>query len=91
MIEEAIAKLILLLQGKIPVPIDTKKISNEKERELAILLNRLFLFVQEINEFILPLSNGKLEEVRVPPPKNFLASPFKQLHSHLRHLTWQTE
>jgi len=91
MIQEAIKKLILLLQGKIPEPIDTEKISDEKERELAILLNRLFLFVREINDFILPLSNGKLEDVRNPPPKNFLASPFKQLHSRLRHLTWQAE
>lgn len=91
MIEEAIEKLILLLQGKAPEPIETEKISNEKDRELAILLNRLFLFVQETNEFILPLSNGKLEDIRVPPARNFFASPFKQLHSHLRHLTWQAE
>jgi hypothetical protein len=89
MSEEAIRKLTLLLQGGVPEPIDTEKTTNENEYELAILLNRLFLFVQEIHEFILPLSRGKLGDVTVPLPKNFLASPFKELHCHLQHLTWQ--
>jgi hypothetical protein len=91
MIEEAIKKLTLLMQGRVPGLIDTEKTINEKEHELAILLNRLFLFVQEIHEFILPLSKGRLDDVRVPLPKNFLASPFKELHSHLQHLTWQAK
>jgi hypothetical protein len=63
----------------------------KNEQELAMLFNRLFSFVQEMQEFILPLSKGKLEDVRVPPTKNFLASPFKELHSHLQHLTWQAK
>ena len=32
-----------------------------------------------------------MEDVTVPLPKNFLASPFKELHSHLQHLTWQAK
>ncbi|MEW6265380.1 MAG: hypothetical protein AB1641_20070 [Thermodesulfobacteriota bacterium] len=91
MIEEAIKKLILLLRGRVPEPIDTERITDEKEHELAVLLNRLFSFVHEIHGFILPLSKGKLEEAAFPPPKNFLASPFKELHSHLQHLTWQAK
>jgi hypothetical protein len=89
--EEAIKKITLLLQGKIPEPINTERTANENERELAITLNQLFSFIQEIHDFILPLSKGKLEDATVPLPKNFLASPFKELHSHLRHLTWQAK
>ena len=62
-----------------------------EERDLAVLLNRLFSFVREIHEFIVPLSRGQLDEPKVPPARNFLASPFKELHSHLQHLTWQAE
>lgn len=91
MIEEAIKKITLLLQGRVPESIDIEKTTNENDYELAILLNRLFSFVQEIQEFILPLSKGKLEDVTVPLPKNFLASPFKELHSHMQHLTWQAK
>jgi hypothetical protein len=91
MIEEAIKKLTLLLQGRVPEPIDTEKDIKENEYELAILLNRFFSSIQEIQKFILPLSNGKLEDVTIPPPKNILASPFKELHSHMKHLTWQTK
>jgi hypothetical protein len=91
MIEETIKKLTLLLQGRVPKPIDPERTTNENEHELAILLNRLFSCAQEIHEFILPLSKGKLEDVTVPPPRNFLASPFKELHSHLQHLTWQAK
>ena len=89
MIEDAIKKLTLLLQGRVPEPIEAEKTEIENEYELAILLNRLISFVQEIHEFILPLSKGHLEDVKVPPTKNFFASPFKELHSHLQHLTWQ--
>jgi hypothetical protein len=90
-IEEAIKKLTLLLQGRVPQPVHTEWITNENEHEFAVLLNLLFSFVHEIHEFILPLSKGRLEDATLPPTKNFLASPFKELHSHLRHLTWQAE
>ena len=32
-----------------------------------------------------------MDDVTVPPSRNFLASPFKELHSHLQHLTWQAK
>jgi hypothetical protein len=91
LIKEAIEKLAVLLQGKIPAPIDTDSIKNENERDFAMLLNRLFVFVHEMHEFILPLAKGELDDATIPPSKNFLASPFKELHSHLQHLTWQAK
>lgn len=91
MIEEAIDKLTLLLQGSVPEPVPIEPVTNEKEHELAILLNRLFTFVLEIHEFIFPLSKGKLKDAAVPISRNLLASPFKELHSHLQHLTWQAK
>lgn len=91
MIEEAIEKLDLLLQGKVPEPIDTDIIANQNEQAIAARLNRLFSFIHEIHKFILPLSEGELEDATLPPTKNFLASPFKELHSHLQHLTWQAK
>jgi methyl-accepting chemotaxis protein len=91
MIKEACDKLSILLRGEIPGEIDTENISDESIRELAELLNQLFHFISEIQEFILPLSQGRLDEIKLPRPKNFLGSPFKELHSHLTHLTWQAK
>ncbi len=90
MIEESIEKLATLLQGKIPDKIETEIITNEEHRHLATMLNQIFEFMQETHEFIEPLSKGDLHEISMQP-KNFLSSPFKELHSRLRHLTWQTE
>jgi hypothetical protein len=53
-------------------------------------LNQLIVFMEEIHQFILPLAHGELSEIKFSP-KNFLASPFKELHSRLRNLTWQTK
>ena len=91
MIGEAARAIERLLRGAVPEPIDTDGLADGEQRELAVLLNRLFAAVGEIHEFIVPLSQGRLEEVRVPPTRNFLASPFKQLHSRLEHLTWQAK
>jgi hypothetical protein len=91
MIEDALEKLAILLQGRVPEKIDTGKITEENERRLAEILNQLFTFMQETHEFIIPLAKGKLDEITVPPPKNFLGSPFKELHANLLHLTWQAK
>jgi hypothetical protein len=90
MIEEAVEKLTILLQGKIPERIDSGKLDNENDRQLADTLNLLITFMQEIHAFIIPLSQGKLQDIRVST-RNYLASPFKELHSRLLHLSWQTE
>jgi|WetSurMetagenome_2_1015567.scaffolds.fasta_scaffold685218_1 hypothetical protein len=88
MIEEFAEKLAVLLQGKIPEKIDTGKISDEPQQNLANVLNQLITFMREIHDFIIPLSKGELAEIKISP-KNFFGSPFKELHSRLLHLTWQ--
>ena len=90
MIDDAIEKLDILLQGKIPDKIDTGKITDESEQKLAKMLNQFIVFMQETHDFIIPLSRGELEEIKISP-KNFFGSPFKELHSRLLHLTWQTK
>ena len=90
MIYEAVEKLAILLQGKIPDKIDTGKIADEREQKLAKMLNQLIIFMQETHAFITPLSKGELTEIKISP-KNFFGSPFKELHSRLLHLTWQAK
>ena len=88
MMEKITAKLAILLQGKIPEKIDTGNITDEREQNLAKTLNQLITFMQEVHDFIIPLSKGELAEIKISP-KNFFGSPFKELHSRLLHLTWQ--
>lgn len=88
MIEIFTEKLVILLQGNIPEIIDIGKIADEREKNLANMLNQLITFMQEIHDFIIPLSKGELSEINISP-KNFFGSPFKELHSRLLHLTWQ--
>jgi len=90
MIEEAVKKLSLLLRGRIPEKFDPENIKEENHRILAEKLNQLFDFVEEIEEFVVPLSKGELHDIRIQP-RNFLGSPFKELHSRLLHLIWQAE
>jgi hypothetical protein len=54
------------------------------------MVNQLIEFMSEIQNFIFPLSQGILKDLKIQP-KNFLGSPFKELHSRLVHLTWQAE
>jgi hypothetical protein len=88
MIDKLTDTLSALLQGKIPEAMDTSEIADEGVRNLAELLNQLVIFMQEIHQFIIPLSKGELREIEISR-KNFFGSPFKELHSRLLHLTWQ--
>ncbi|MEJ2661490.1 MAG: hypothetical protein P8Z73_12310 [Desulfobacteraceae bacterium] len=90
MISQAIEKLTILLQGKIPGKIDTSEVDGEDSRRLADSVNQLIAFIDQIHQFIIPLAQGELGETKLAP-SNFLASPFKELHSRLRHLTWQAK
>jgi hypothetical protein len=90
MIEDLIEKLSVLLEGKIPSKISVKNPEDKNERKLAEMMNQLIDFFREIHEFIIPLSRGELHDVSVQA-NNFLASPFKELHSRLLHLTWQAK
>ncbi len=88
MTSEICDKIAALLQGKIPekVRIETE---NSEERHLAEGVNQLVDFMKEIHEFIFPLSKGELHNTGTIRANNYLASPFKELHSRLLHLTWQ--
>jgi sigma-B regulation protein RsbU (phosphoserine phosphatase) len=90
MIEEATEKLRVLLEGKIPEEFDIGEITGEQERDLAVMVNRLINLMQEVHDFIIPLSKGELAEITTAP-RGFFGSPFKELHSCLLHLTWQAE
>ena len=87
---ELTEKLAILLKGRIPEKIDTGNIADENERELAELFNKFIRFMWEIHYFIIPLSKGQICDIETSRD-NFLASPFKELHSQLLHLTWQTK
>lgn len=88
MIDKITDKLAILLKGNIPEEIDTSKITVGHELNLANMLNQLIKFMQDVHDFIIPLSKGELAEIKISP-KNFFGSPFKELHSRLLHLTWQ--
>ena len=88
MTSEICNKLSVLLQGKIPGKIDVED-KNGDEKKLAETINRLIVFMKEVHEFIFPLSKGELNNVADVQQNNYLASPFKELHSRLLHLTWQ--
>jgi hypothetical protein len=90
MIVQAIEKLTILMQGRIPTRFDGEAIHSADDRKLAESMNQLITFMEEIHQFINPLARGELSEIDLSP-KNFLASPFKELHSRLCHLTWQAK
>jgi PAS domain S-box-containing protein len=87
---EAKDKIDALFRAKIPEKTEVSRYSDKIAKQFAETINQLIDFVSEISEFIIPLSQGQLNK-KVPATKNFLASPFKELHSRLSHLTWQTQ
>lgn len=90
MIVQAVEKLTILLQGRIPAQFDSAAIDKADDRKFAESMNQLIIFMEGIHQFINPLARGELSEINLSA-NNFLASPFKELHSRLRHLTWQTK
>ena len=87
---EAIKKLSILLQGRIPSTIERREVTDETEQQLINIINQLIIFMREMHNFIIPLSKGELTDLKISP-NNFLCSPFKELQSRLRHLTWQAK
>lgn len=83
-------RLYNLLKGKIPEKIDLSNYTDETEKGFLTVVNELIESFSEAYLFAQALSNGQLNH-SLPKPYNFLSSPFKQLHSQLMHLTWQTE
>lgn len=90
MITQVIEKLAILLQGRIPTLFDSAAIDNVDNRKFAESMNQLITFMEEIHQFINPLARGELSATKLSSG-NFLASPFKELHSRLCHLTWQAK
>lgn len=72
-----------------PIPEDIKLKAGDFD-ELQSGLEYLSVSFIESNEFLRSLTEGQLE---VEPPKNYTAvtSTLKDLHSKLKHLTWQTK
>ncbi len=84
---EAADRIETLLKGRRPEKIN----AGEASAAVAGLAERLNLLIDyhgEISDFIVPLAQGELRR-KVPKTKNFLSSPFKELHSRLMQLTWQ--
>ena len=79
-----------LFDSKLPKKLGIDPQLDDVQKELALAVNQLISSITEISDFVTPLSQGKLN-TKTPKTKNILASPFKELHSRLLHLTWQTQ
>jgi PAS domain S-box-containing protein len=82
--------ILQLNRGEIPDTLHTQgsQASNDVVR-LVDAVNSLIKSYADSQHFLGSLSEGRLEVD--PPHRNFLISSFKQLHAHLKHLTWQTQ
>ena len=69
--------------------IDIDSIVDEGLKSLASKIETLAEQYKSCYKFIVDLSLGRLDTE--PPRMNAFAAPFKQLHSELRHLTWQIQ
>jgi len=94
-LKELTDKITGILNGKVSTTsihnIDEGDISSQPD-EIKALYERINLLCEkhaEASQFMLQLSKGSLEQD--PPKANFLISPFKELHSSLRHMIWQTQ
>lgn len=87
---EASERIKALFGSKIPEKMEVTVYLSNIEKKFADSINQLIDFITEISGFITPLSLGKLN-TKTPQTKNVLASPFKELHSRLMHLTWQAQ
>ena len=77
-----------LRQGKDAAPVDIGGIEDPDLIAAAGTMNRFISSFNETRGFVAELAAGNLDVE--PPARNLLASPFKQLHSALQHLSWQT-
>ncbi len=82
-------KLQVILDGELPDEISIDSFKNESHKELCNNINRLISSVSEIHHFVHPLSKGDLQDISINR-WNLMGSPFKELHSRLLNLTWQT-
>lgn len=76
-----------LLSGRAAATVES---SSELDPDIQVFCGKVNDFIAAFNEaqtFIKALAEGDLDSE--PPPRCLLASPYKQLHANLKHLTWQ--
>ena len=81
-----------ILSGYCVADVDFDDIAPSENQAINKLSEKLINLAQQYREsyqFIIDLSSGKLNIE--PPRHNAFANPYKQLHSELRHLTWQIQ
>ena len=85
----ATKSIAILLKGEVPARLCPSQTASEDIRLLCETLNKLIEAFDESRRFITCLGQGNLDVD--PPSGNSVCSPYKQLHSNLRHLVWQTQ
>lgn len=89
-VEQTAEALHRLLQGERASLIEMPESGPDESLRVLVEATNLFLKQHaESRQFLEMLAQGNLDFD--PPPRNLLLSPFKQLHSNLRHLVWQTQ
>jgi hypothetical protein len=81
-----------LLSGKNKFSLDSIDFDGIEEENIASLANKVISLFEQYRDcygFLMELSRGRL--YTESPRMNAFANPFKQLHSELRHLTWQIQ
>ncbi len=90
MLEDASKRIDRLLSGRTASPLNPEDAADPLEKSFIDRLNRLFLFIEEMKEALHRLSMGELRDISLSR-ENRLAFPVKELHSRLRHMSWQTQ
>jgi methyl-accepting chemotaxis protein len=89
LLKNVFEQLAMISRGEKGSPMDETGCDDPALNELCKSVNQLITTFNEMREFIGALAEGKLEVHA--PPRNLLATPFKQLQANLLHLTWQTK
>jgi len=76
-----------ILEARTPQPIPEDGCATQA-LPLLRTANRLVHFMEELAAFVLPLTRGELS-APLPSRDNYMAAPFKELHSRLSELTRQ--
>jgi len=82
-------QLLRINRGEKGAVVDERPCDDPAVSELCKTVNQLIASFNDMRDFIGSLAKGNLEVAA--PPRNLLATPFKQLQANLRHLTWQTK
>ena len=81
-----------LLTGKHKFDFDKSDLDRIEDEDIKSLAEKIVQLAEQYKDsygFIMDLARGRLSTEA--PRMNSFANPFKQLHSELRHLTWQIQ